>query len=406
MKNRPALRSAILPVYFVFVGLGLDGQNAFAAGDPVAAPSATRDAPSGGDMQGRVRSLESWRVAMQDTTAILETRYAGLSRLQTEIRNSLVAVVAEQAVLTTDWNKAQSRQQEVSTRIADVSNQVQLLAQAQQKTDAAVVRVEKQSTDRSGVVQLMNQVDALNLDVNRLRGQIEVLNNGMENAQKRQRDMYVDLDTRLRRMEGQVTTSKKEADVIAALEARIRQLEQNLSQGGAAAAAQGVAVAAPGANVPEMPASSSTPATESAAPAGSTTLPPATLSGVDQAAVQRSYDNALSNFRIGDYHAAIKGFDSLFKAHPKHSLAPNALYWIGECHFQLKDYRGAIDSHRRLLGAFPDSNKAPDAMLIIGTAETSLGDNAAAKKTLEELIARYPTSDSAEKAKGRLAKLK
>lgn len=405
MKNRLARRSAMLPAYFVFVGLCLGGQNATAAGDPVAAP-ATRDAQSGGDMQGRVKSLESWRVAMQDATAMLETRYAGLSRLQTEIRNSLVAVVAEQAVLTTDWNKAQSRQQEVSARMADVSNQVQLLAQAQQKTDAAVVRVEKQSTDRSGVVQLMNQVDALNLDVNRLRGQIEVLNNGMENAQKRQRDMYVDLDTRLRRMEGQVTTSKKEVDVIAALEARIRHLEQSVKQGGAAAATPAVAVATPAANVPEMPASSSTPATETAAPAGSTTLPPATLSGVDQAAVQRSYDNALSNFRIGDYQAAIKGFDGLFKAHPKHSLAPNALYWIGECHFQLKDYRGAIDAHRRLLGAFPDSNKAPDAMLIIGTAETSLGDNAAAKKTLEELIAKYPTSDSAEKAKGRLAKLK
>ena len=50
--------------------------------------------------------------------------------------------------------------------------------------------------------------------------------------------------------------------------------------------------------------------------------------------------------------------------------------------------------------------KAPDALLIIGTAESSLGDNPAARKTLEELIAKYPASEAAEKAKGRLAKLK
>jgi TolA-binding protein len=35
-----------------------------------------------------------------------------------------------------------------------------------------------------------------------------------------------------------------------------------------------------------------------------------------------------------------------------------------------------------------------------------MGDNAAAKRTFEDLIAKYPATDSAEKAKGRLARLK
>ena len=51
------------------------------------------------------------------------------------------------------------------------------------------------------VVELMNQIETLNADINRLRGQLEVLNNSLENAQKRQRDMYLDLDSRMRRIE-------------------------------------------------------------------------------------------------------------------------------------------------------------------------------------------------------------
>ncbi|HEX7954698.1 MAG TPA: tol-pal system protein YbgF, partial [Burkholderiales bacterium] len=135
-------------------------------------------------------------------------------------------------------------------------------------------------------------------------------------------------------------------------------------------------------------------------------LPPASLAANDQAAVQRAYDNAYSNYRLGDYASALRGFESFLKSFPTHALAPNAQYWIGECHARQRQYREAIDAERRLLGTYPDSAKTPDALLIIGTAESSLGDNAAARKTFEDLIAKYPASDAAEKARGRLAKLK
>jgi TolA-binding protein len=72
----------------------------------------------------------------------------------------------------------------------------------------------------------------------------------------------------------------------------------------------------------------------------------------------------------------------------------------------LHQYREAIEAERRLLGTYPESAKVPDALLIVGTAESNLGDNPAARKTFEELIAKYPGSEAADKAKGRLAKLK
>ena len=84
-----------------------------------------------------------------------------------------------------------------------------------------------------GVIQLMNQVETLQAELNRLRGQLEVLSNGLENAQKRQRDMYLDLDTRLRRIEAQSGDAAHKEGQASELDARIKRLEQ-LQYGGPA----------------------------------------------------------------------------------------------------------------------------------------------------------------------------
>ena len=292
------------------------------------------------------------------------------------------------------------------------------MAQAQEQPGASarqVAQAEPNPPNR-GIVQLLNQVEALNGELSRLRGQIEVLANDINNAQKRQRDMYVDLDTRLRRIE-QNNAAKKEQETIAALEERIHRLEQ----GSAAGIPQPVVAAASASPVtPPVPASPSQaaiaaaptgPATASvssasASPGPASSLPPASLTATDQAAIQRAYEAAYANYQAGDYAGALRGFENFLKINPKHALAVNAQYWIGESYFHMRDYRAAIEAERRLLGTFPESAKSADALLIIGTAESNLGDTAAARKTLEELIAKFPSSESADKAKGRLARLK
>jgi tol-pal system protein YbgF len=295
------------------------------------------------------------------------------------------------------------------------------LAQAQEQQGSSVRQVAQaeQNPPNRGVVQLLNQVEALNGEVSRLRGQIEVLANDINNAQKRQRDMYVDLDTRLRRIE-QTNASRKDQETIAAFEERIRRLEQGTAPASIPQPVVAATVAAPATPSPPASTNAPTPVATSASPAAATasvsnatatsgaasSLPPASLTATDQAAIQRVYDNAYSNYRNGDYTAAIRGFETFLKTYSKHALAANAQYWIGESYFHMRDYRAAIEAERRLLGTFPESAKSADALLIIGTAESNLGDTTAARKTLEELIAKYPSSESADKAKGRLAKLK
>lgn len=46
-----------------------------------------------------------------------------------------------------------------------------------------------------------NQVESIKAEIARLRGQVEVVTHELEAAQKRQKDFYIDLDTRLRKLE-------------------------------------------------------------------------------------------------------------------------------------------------------------------------------------------------------------
>lgn len=71
----------------------------------------------------------------------------------------------------------------------------------------------RQRVDGLGKNQLdfANQVEALRSDVARLTGQIEVLTNAVEAAHKRQQDFYVDLDTRLRKLETAATPAEPAA---------------------------------------------------------------------------------------------------------------------------------------------------------------------------------------------------
>jgi len=68
--------------------------------------------------------------------------------------------------------------------------------------------------DKSNSFDLNNENQQLRQEIAKLRGQIEVLTNDLANTQKRQKDFYVDLDGRLRKLEPQkVTLDGKEVSI-------------------------------------------------------------------------------------------------------------------------------------------------------------------------------------------------
>ncbi len=228
-----------------------------------------------------------------------------------------------------------------------------------------------------GLVELFNQVEAIKAEIARIRGQVEVLTYELTESQKRQRDLYVDLDSRMRKLE--------------ASPGNVAPAPVTDGTAPAAGADAAPAAGAPGAPVagtlsPAVPGAPSLAASATAATAGE----------------QRLYDGALEQFKRGDYVGAIGSFGTFVKTYPKSPLAASAQYWVGNAQFARKDYRAAIVAQRKLLASYPDSTKVPDALLNIASAQSEMGDSASSRRTLEELITKYPQSESAGKAKQRL----
>jgi tol-pal system protein YbgF len=286
---------------------------------------------------------------------------SGYTVICREFRGVTLAVLVA-ACLALPARAALFDDEEARRRIADM--QVRL-TQVQKQLEDRLAAIEQQ-TKNQGVVDLFTQVEQLKGEFAKLRGQIEVLLYEQEQQQKRQRDLYIDLDSRMRRIESG-------------------------SAPASGSAAPGVAAAAPPAASAPPPSVAGT-ATAAGVAAASDTSPE-----------QRAYDAALDQFKAGNYPGAISGFNGVIKGNPKGPLAPSAYYWLGNAQFAQRDYRGAIATQRQLVSQFPGNPKVPDALLNIATSQFEMNDAAASRRTLEELIAKFPQSDAAVKAKQRLA---
>lgn len=229
-----------------------------------------------------------------------------------------------------------------------------------QEFDARVSKLDE-AIRNIGVIQLLQQIEGLNTEIAKLRGQIEVLSYQNEQLQKRQRDFYLDLDTRLRRLEGNAVPA---------------------ADAGALAAPAAVAAAAASA--------------VRAGPAGKD----------KEGGELRAYDGASNLFKKGDYIQAVEAFNSFMHDFPSSQLVANAQYWIGMSHFNLRDYKNAQGSQEALIKLFPESPKVPDALLAIASIQNEQGDVGSARNTLEDIIARYPSTEAAAKARSRLTPLR
>ena len=202
---------------------------------------------------------------------------------------------------------------------------------------------------------LAGQIQKQTEEIARLRGLIETLHYELETAKKRQQDFYLDLDTRLRKLEPQ--------------------------PGGAAAQ--------------ETPGA---PAASAAAPAA------AAKSAADPAAEGREYEAALNHFKANRFKESATAFATFLNKHPESDLAPNAQFWLGNAWFAQRDCRKAIEAHSGVVARWPESAKAPEALLGIANCQQEMGNPAAARRTLESLLSKYPGAPAAESARQKLKK--
>jgi tol-pal system protein YbgF len=221
-------------------------------------------------------------------------------------------------------NQVESRQKSIEERLSSI--------------DARLGQMDSSGQNRA--VDLVQLIDSLKQDFAKLRGQIEVLANQTEILERRQKDLYVDLDNRLRRLEQ--TQS---------------QLQDKLSQGERSAASE-----------------------------------------------KQAYEAALNQFKLGNYQLAITSFQGFMTNFASSELVPSAQYWIGNAHYAMRDYKSAIAAQQKVVKLWPENPKAPDALLNIASSQSELGQSNTARETLRGLVKKYPSSSAAEQAKQRLAR--
>ena len=117
------------------------------------------------------------------------------------------------------------------------------------------------------------------------------------------------------------------------------------------------------------------------------------------------YNDAQNLFMAGRLTESIDKFANFILHYPKHTLADNAQYWIGEAYYSQKDYQKALIEFKKVEDNYPNENKAPDALLKVGFSNMELNNKEKALEALKLVVERYPSSEAAAKAKTKLQEL-
>jgi len=232
--------------------------------------------------------------------------------------------------------------------------------------------------DNRAMLEMIQQVDQISEDINLLRGEIEVQGNDINEIKKRQRELYQDIDRRLRDMES-----------------------RTVSQAPAAPAT------APQSTAPAQPAvepSSSATETPSLVPAAGTSA--AASAAAPQAGEKEAYQAAFDTLKEGRYKEAKVELKAFLDKYPKSSFAGNAQYWLGEAHYVTRNFEQGVVEFKKVINSYPGSNKVPDAMLKLGYTYYELKQYPQAKTVLQDLRTRFPDETAARLAAKRLDRIR
>lgn len=120
---------------------------------------------------------------------------------------------------------------------------------------------------------------------------------------------------------------------------------------------------------------------------------------------QKLYDDAQIDFKEKRYSEARQKFEKFIKDFPKHALAPNSYFWLGESYYADKKYEDAILAYEAFLKKYPSHEKAKGAMLKQAFAFVEMGDRKTGKVLLEKVIEKYPNSREADLAEKKIAEI-
>jgi tol-pal system protein YbgF len=135
-----------------------------------------------------------------------------------------------------------------------------------------------------------------------------------------------------------------------------------------------------------------------AAPEGA---PPGDSAAVGDVGAQEMFDVSLEQLRRGSPGTARAGFQQFLREYPRHPLAGDAWFFLGES-WEASNGDSAAVAYDQVVEQFPDSRRAPTALYRIGLLAERAGDRRAAEVYYSRVIAGYPRSEEARLARSKL----
>lgn len=197
--------------------------------------------------------------------------------------------------------------------------------------------------ENQSLVQLTQQVAALERRTDTLLGSSETLQYEATTTADRQRQLYADLDSRIQELEARLQAPS----VTSVLDGG------TLQQG-------------------QLPI-----------PGGSD---------------RDNYQVALELLRDERYDQSAASFREFLVAFPESTLAGNAQYWLAESYYASNEFEKALTDFARVIDDYPQSTKVPDALLKIGYCNYSLQRWDDARTALSRVQSDYPTTTAARLA--------
>lgn len=289
----------------------------------------------------------------------------------------------------------------VSPAHAVNKDMVQLQAQIQQLQDS-VARLQQANDERMGVLkdlvqqtadavnkmtvamgdmklQMQNQADASAAKSDQLAGQIQALNDSLDELKARM--------TRMEKTLGDIQSQQQQAN------ATLQGMPQTQTTATPAAAPSSPSPAT-GQALPMPSGSESAPAPAAAS------APPVSAAGPTSGEMYRT---AYSDYMSGKNALASSEFMDLIKAYPDDNLSGNAYFYLGEMNFRSNKPSVAIKDYDHTIEHYPNNSKIPAAHLHKAEALKQTGQPEAANREFHALITRFPTSPEASQAKAKLA---
>ena len=236
----------------------------------------------------------------------------------------------------------------------------------------------------NAIFEVLGRVEQLQSEVQQLRGMVEEQSQTIAELQRKQSNMYSDLDERMQAMSAGTQPTPASAAQPAAAEAT-------------------PAPAAP-VVVPATPAPAQ--ATQNVAPAPA---PVAEVKPVSSPSVQGNekdrYQAAYDTLRNGHNAQAIKMFQDLLRDFPAGEFADNSQYWLAEAYKINREFDAAKAAFNKVVSQYPNSSKVPDALLKLGYIESDLQNPAKARDYLTRVTTSYPGTTAAHLAAKKLAQM-